>query len=66
MRTVSAKDTKSGFGRLIDLTRAESVAVSKRGRSVIVAMEFGEYKRLTKRALADDSVSRDSPHRGED
>ena len=28
MKTLSAKDVKYGFGRLIDLTRAEPVAVA--------------------------------------
>ena len=32
MQTLTAKDTKYGFGRLIDLARAEPVAVAKHGR----------------------------------
>ena len=31
MQTLSAKDVKYGFGRLIDLVRAEPVAVTKLG-----------------------------------
>ena len=31
MKTLSAKDAKYGFGRLIDLARAEPVAVAKHG-----------------------------------
>ncbi len=40
MRTLTAKDAKYGFGRLIDLARAEPVAVAKHGRTV------EEYERL--------------------
>ena len=46
MNTLSAKDAKYGFGRLIDLARAEPVAVSKYGRPVVVVMAMEEYKRL--------------------
>ncbi len=38
MKTLTAKDAKYGFGRLIDLTRAEPVAVAKHGRPVVVVM----------------------------
>ena len=46
MKTLSAKDAKYGFGRLIDLARAEPVAVAKHGRSVVVVMAVEEYERL--------------------
>ena len=46
MQTLSAKDAKYGFGRLIDLARAEPVAVAKHGRPVVVVMAFEEYERL--------------------
>lgn len=46
MQTLSAKDAKYGFGRLIDLARAEPVAVAKHGRPVIVVMAIEEYERL--------------------
>lgn len=46
MQTLSAKDAKYGFGRLIDLARAEPVAVAKHGRSVVVVMAIEEYERL--------------------
>ena len=46
MQTLSAKDAKYGFGRLIDLARAEPVAVSKHGRPVVVVMAIEEYERL--------------------
>lgn len=46
MQTLSAKDAKYGFGRLIDLARAEPVAVAKHGRPVVVVLALEEYERL--------------------
>lgn len=46
MKTLTAKDAKYGFGRLIDLARAEPVAVAKHGRPVVVVMAVEEYERL--------------------
>ena len=46
MQTLSAKDAKYGFGRLIDLARAEPLAVTKHGRPVVVVLSAEEYKRL--------------------
>ncbi|WP_215762458.1 type II toxin-antitoxin system Phd/YefM family antitoxin [Acetobacter sp. P1H12_c] len=46
MQTLSAKDAKNGFGRLIDLARVEPVAVAKHGRPVVVVMAVEEYDRL--------------------
>ena len=46
MKTLSAKDAKYGFGRLIDLARAEPVAVAKHGRPVVVVMSIEEFERL--------------------
>ena len=46
MQTINAKDAKYGFGRLIDLARAEPVAVTKHGRPVVVVMAVEEYDRL--------------------
>ena len=46
MKTLSAKDAKYGFGRLIDLARAEPVPVSKHGRPGVVVIAVEEYKRL--------------------
>ena len=45
MQTLSAKDAKYGFGRLIDLARAEPVAVAKHGRPVVVVLAIEEYER---------------------
>ncbi|MDF3905988.1 type II toxin-antitoxin system Phd/YefM family antitoxin [Paracoccus sp. AS002] len=46
MQTLSAKDAKYEFGRLIDLARAEPVAVTKHGRVVVVVIAVEEYERL--------------------
>ena len=46
MRTLSAKDAKYGFGRLIDLARAAPVTVAKYGRPVVVVLSVEEYERL--------------------
>ncbi|WP_420447563.1 type II toxin-antitoxin system Phd/YefM family antitoxin [Candidatus Palauibacter sp.] len=46
MRTLSAKDAKYGFGRLIDLARAAPVTVAKYGRPVVVVLAVEEYERL--------------------
>ena len=46
MKTLSAKDAKYGFGRLIELARAVPVAVAKHGRPVVVVMAVEEYERL--------------------
>ena len=46
MQTLSAKDAKYGFGRLIDLARAGPIAVAKHGRPVVVVMAIEEYDRL--------------------
>ncbi len=47
MKALSAKDAKYGFGRLIDLARAEPVALAKYGRPVVVVVtEVEEFERL--------------------
>ena len=46
METQSVKDAKCGFGRLIDLARAESVAVARHGSPIVVAMAVEEYERF--------------------
>ncbi|APH70596.1 type II toxin-antitoxin system Phd/YefM family antitoxin [Aquibium oceanicum] len=47
MHRMSARDAKNGFGRLIDLARAEPVAIEKYGRSVVVVIAVEEYERLS-------------------
>lgn len=46
MQSMSAKEAKYGFGRLIDLARAEPVLVAKHGRPVVVVLSVEEYERL--------------------
>ncbi|MDN3568612.1 type II toxin-antitoxin system Phd/YefM family antitoxin [Paeniroseomonas aquatica] len=46
MLTLTAKEAKYGFGRLIDLARAEPVIVAKHGRPVVVVMAIEEFGRL--------------------
>ena len=46
MRTISAKDAKYNFGRLIDLARAAPIAITKYDRPVVVMMAVEEYDRL--------------------
>ena len=46
MKTLTAKDAKYGFGRLIDLARTEPVTVAKHGRPVVVVMAIEEFERL--------------------
>ena len=48
MKTLTAKDAKYGFGRLIDLARAEPVAIAKHGRPVVVVMSVEEHERLNR------------------
>ncbi len=48
MKTLAAKDAKYGFGRLIDLARAEPVTIAKHGRPVVVVMSVEEYERLNR------------------
>jgi prevent-host-death family protein len=50
MKTLTAKDAKYGFGRLIDLARAEPVLIAKHGRPVVVVMAVEEFERLRKKA----------------
>jgi len=56
MRTLTAKDAKYGFGRLIDLARVGPVAVAKHGRPVVVVMAIEKFERL--KALAASAPER--------
>lgn len=56
MQTVSAKEAKYNFGRLIDTARAQPVTVEKHGRPVVVVLAIEEYERL--KAI---EASRDAP-----
>ena len=47
MQRIAAREAKNSFGRLIDMARAEPVAIEKHGRAVVVVVSFEEYERLT-------------------
>jgi len=55
MQSMSAKEAKYGFGRLIDLARAAPVLVAKHGRPVVVVMSVEEYAKLKRHEVVDDS-----------
>ena len=44
MKALTAKDAKCGFGRLIDLARAEPLAVAKHGHPLFVEMVAEEFE----------------------
>ena len=50
LQTLSRKDAKYGFGRLIDLARAKSFGVIKHGGPIVVVLSVEEYEHL--KALA--------------
>jgi len=52
MQSMSAKDAKYGFGRLIDLARSQPVIVEKHGRPVVVVVAVEEFERLRNNAAA--------------
>jgi prevent-host-death family protein len=43
---MSARDAKNSFGKLIDIARAEPVAIEKHGRAVVVVLSIEAYERL--------------------
>jgi prevent-host-death family protein len=45
MKTMSAREAKSGFGLMIDTARAEPVVIEKHGRGVAVVVSLEEYRR---------------------
>ena len=55
MKTLTAKEAKYSFGHLIDLARAQPLAVAKHGRPVVVVMSVEEYERL--KTLEEGSLS---------
>lgn len=55
MQTVTAKEAKYGFGRLIDLARAEPIAVTKHGRPVVVVMSCEAFERLAEAATMHEA-----------
>jgi prevent-host-death family protein len=65
MHRMSARDAKNGFGRLIDLARAEPVAIEKYGRSVVVVIAVEEYERLSGKTGTKLSASRPKEPEGD-
>ena len=59
MQTLSAKDAKYGFGRLIDLARAEPITVAKHGRPVVVVLSVEEYERLRSLEVPEERTERE-------
>lgn len=69
MQSMSAKDAKYGFGRLIDFARLEPVVVEKHGRPVVVVLAVEEFERLRGSANGaacnpNESGSKLTPKRG--
>ena len=58
MKTLTAKDAKYGFGRLIDLARAEPVMIAKHGRPVVVVLGVEEFERLKGLGTADRGAAK--------
>jgi prevent-host-death family protein len=56
--TVSAKEAKYKFGKLIDMARANPVVIEKHGRPVVVVVSVEEYTKLQ-----GSSRNRALPHR---
>lgn len=46
MQTLSVRDAKYGFRRLMDLPRARPVAVSEHAGDAVVALSIEKYDRL--------------------
>lgn len=61
MQRMSARDAKNGFGRLIDIARAQPVAIEKHGRAVVVVVAVEEYERLTAEKAPNDPSSPPPP-----
>jgi prevent-host-death family protein len=46
MNSMSVRDGKNSFGKLIDMARTEPVAIEKHGRPVVVALSIESYEML--------------------
>ncbi len=66
MHSMSARDAKNAFGRLIDLARAGPVCIEKYGRSVVVVLSVEEYESLTAKAKKKGALSASERHGGAD
>jgi prevent-host-death family protein len=64
MHRMSARDAKNSFGHLIDLARAEPVAIEKYGRPVVVVLAAEEYERLTGKPDRPSALPKPERRRG--
>ena len=46
MQTLNTKDVKYGFGRLVDLARAEPIVATRHGRPSVGVLSVEAYERL--------------------
>jgi prevent-host-death family protein len=53
VKSVSAREAKYNFGKLIDTARAEPVVIEKHGRAVVVVIAVEEFERLTGRPIPE-------------
>ena len=57
---LDARDAKNAFGKLIDIARAEPVAIEKHGRPVVVVLSLESYEQL--RSLDPTQANRTTTH----
>ncbi len=53
MKSVSAREAKYNFGKLIDTARAEPVVIEKHGRPVVVVVAVEEFERLSREKVPE-------------
>jgi prevent-host-death family protein len=53
LKSVSAREAKYNFGKLIDTARAEPVVIEKHGRAVVVVVAVEEFERLAGRTIPE-------------
>lgn len=64
MQSMSARDAKNSFGKLIDMARAEPVAIEKHGRTVVVVLSIESYETLRAGESASATVGGAQSHAG--
>jgi prevent-host-death family protein len=64
MQSMSARDAKNSFGKLIDMARAEPVAIEKHGRTVVVVLSIESYEMLRAGEGASAPVGGAKSHTG--
>lgn len=58
MKSVSAREAKYNFGKLIDTARAEPVVIEKHGRPVVVVIAVEEFERLTGKTMPERQLDK--------